>query len=505
MKNIKVMIILMIVLLIKTSLAQIIETKLVPINGQLNDGFGVSVASDGNYLVVGAPYNSFNPGYASVYENLSGIWTEKSKLQASDGYSGQKFGYSVSISGDFILIGAYSDDQVGYNAGTAYIFKRDSATGNWNEIQKLFASDSSYYSWFGYSVSLLDDHAIIGAPRYYNDSVETGAAYIYKWNGSIWFEETRLVPQYGVGGGQSFGNSVSIFGVYVIIGALGDEGLAGYPGAAYIFYNNGSNWIQQAKLNASDINLNHHFGRSVFIYEDYAAVGSINALTTTGGAVIMFHRNDTTWTEEAIIEGSSNYSPIDFGLSVSMDNDYLVVGAPDEETNDNHSGCAYIFKRDGINWTEQAKLLASDGSEDDKMGWSVFIEDDEAFIGAPIQEADNKYCGAVYVYTDFVTDVNQTKNSLVENFYLEQNYPNPFNPSTKIKFGIPDDAGNGVILVTLKVYDILGKEVTTLLNEEKSTGKYEIEFDGKELTSGIYFYKLKAGNFLQTKKMVFIK
>ncbi|MCG6961281.1 T9SS type A sorting domain-containing protein, partial [bacterium BMS3Abin03] len=132
-------------------------------------------------------------------------------------------------------------------------------------------------------------------------------------------------------------------------------------------------------------------------------------------------------------------------------------------------------------------------------------EDDEAFIGAPIQEADNKYCGAVYVYTDFVTDVNQTKNSLVENFYLEQNYPNPFNPSTKIKFGIPDDAGNGVILVTLKVYDILGKEVTTLLNEEKSTGKYEIEFDGKELTSGIYFYKLKAGNFLQTKKMVFIK
>ena len=103
MKNIKVMIILMIVLLIKTSLAQIIETKLVPTDGQLNDGFGESVACDGNYLIVGAPYNSFNPGYVSLYEKVGGVWTEQSKLQASDGYSGQQFGYSVSISGDFLL------------------------------------------------------------------------------------------------------------------------------------------------------------------------------------------------------------------------------------------------------------------------------------------------------------------------------------------------------------------------------------------------------------------
>ena len=505
MKVTNVKLILLINMFLTISFAQIQETKLVPIDGLLNDGFGHSVACDGNYLVVGAPSSSSNPGYASLYEKISGVWIEKSKLQASDGYTGQKFGYSVSISADFILIGAYSDDQISNNSGAAYIFKRDTVTGNWTEMQKLYASDSSFYSWFGYSVSLLGDHAIIGAPRYFNDSVETGAAYIYKWNGSVWFEEAKLVPQNGVGGGQSFGNSVSIFGDYASIGAYGDEGLGGYPGATYIFHNNNSNWIQQAKLNASEINLNHHFGCSVSIYEDYVAIGSYLAPNTTGGAVFVFHRNDTTWTEEATLEGSSNFYPIYFGYSVSMDGDYLVVGAPNEDTNGNNAGCTYIFKRNGIDWTEQTKLLASDGTEGDKMGWSVFIEDDEIFVGAPIQEAGNKYCGAVYVYTDFISDVNEINNNFVQDFFLSQNYPNPFNPITKIKFTIAE-----LGFVSLIVYDVLGNKVAIIVNEEKPAGEYEVEFnihsdEGQNLSSGIYFYQLRTGSFIETQKMVLLR
>ena len=90
-------------------------------------------------------------------------------------------------------------------------------------------------------------------------------------------------------------------------------------------------------------------------------------------------------------------------------------------------------------------------------------------------------------------------------FSLSQNYPNPFNPETKIKFEIPGQARNDNSLVTLKVYDILGKEVATLINEEKVTGDYEVEFNGSNFPSGIYFYKLKAGNFVETKKMILLK
>ncbi len=93
----------------------------------------------------------------------------------------------------------------------------------------------------------------------------------------------------------------------------------------------------------------------------------------------------------------------------------------------------------------------------------------------------------------------------VEKFHLSQNYPNPFNPSTKIKFEIPGQARDDNALVTLKVYDVLGNEITTLVNEDKPAGEYEVEFDGRDLTSGIYFYQLQAGALVKTKKMILLK
>ena len=115
---------------------------------------------------------------------------------------------------------------------------------------------------------------------------------------------------------------------------------------------------------------------------------------------------------------------------------------------------------------------------------------------------------------EIFTDVNETNYATPAEFELMQNYPNPFNPSTKIKFTIPQSViANGVKqsqLVTINVYDILGNEIATLVNEEKPAGSYEVEFNshsGKDqnLVSGVYFYKLQAGSFIQTKKMILIK
>ncbi|MGE5861224.1 MAG: T9SS type A sorting domain-containing protein, partial [Ignavibacteria bacterium] len=92
------------------------------------------------------------------------------------------------------------------------------------------------------------------------------------------------------------------------------------------------------------------------------------------------------------------------------------------------------------------------------------------------------------------------KNELPTAFSLQQNYPNPFNPGTKIIYSIPQAS-----FVTLKIYDILGNEVATLVNEEKSLGNYEAEFNAANLSAGIYFYKLQAGDFVQTKKMILLK
>jgi hypothetical protein len=99
-----------------------------------------------------------------------------------------------------------------------------------------------------------------------------------------------------------------------------------------------------------------------------------------------------------------------------------------------------------------------------------------------------------------VSEGEGNDNNTVNNFVLKQNYPNPFNPSTTIKYSITSSD-----FVTLKVYDVLGNEVATLINEEKPAGSYEVNFDATQLSSGIYFYTINASNFVETKKMILMK
>ena len=110
------------------------------------------------------------------------------------------------------------------------------------------------------------------------------------------------------------------------------------------------------------------------------------------------------------------------------------------------------------------------------------------------------YDGVYFDNFEWVTNVNEVSGNIPEVYGLEQNYPNPFNPNTSIQFRIPENS-----FVSLKIYDMLGKEVGTLLNEEKDVGMYKVNFDASNLSSGIYFYSLKAGNFVQTKKMILMK
>jgi len=108
-------------------------------------------------------------------------------------------------------------------------------------------------------------------------------------------------------------------------------------------------------------------------------------------------------------------------------------------------------------------------------------------------------------YDSVITNVGENKNDLPTVFSLEQNYPNPFNPSTTIKYSIPTDVRGEMQEVSLMVYDVLGKEVATLVNTKQSAGSYEVEFNASKLTSGVYFYRLTSGSFVEVKKMMMIK
>ena len=152
------------------------------------------------------------------------------------------------------------------------------------------------------------------------------------------------------------------------------------------------------------------------------------------------------------------------------------------------------------------KFNGSDWEAIDTIGSSLSTAG--ALICIAIDKSDNKWIGTteggLFVFSEGVVVSVEEKidniSQIPTNFILYQNYPNPFNPRTKINYSIPTRSN-----VTIRVYDVLGKEITTLVNEEKPSGNYEVEFDGNKLSSGVYFYQLKAGNYIETKKMILIK
>ncbi|MCW9096708.1 MAG: T9SS type A sorting domain-containing protein [Ignavibacteriaceae bacterium] len=166
------------------------------------------------------------------------------------------------------------------------------------------------------------------------------------------------------------------------------------------------------------------------------------------------------------------------------------------------------------------KLYYSDadiqGINENKLKLVRLTNDGWIYLGGTVNtsenyvEANNVHDVGILAFADpdSITNVDSKEDGLVNEFRLEQNYPNPFNPSTKIKYTIPSVIASGAKqshFVSLKIYDVLGNEVATLVNEYKQSGSYEIEFNAAGLSSGIYFYKLQAGGFIETKKMILLR
>jgi len=355
--------------------------KLTASDGASFDFFGECVSIDGDYAIIGAWLDDDNGedcGSAYIFKRTGINWTQQAKLIASDGEPGDHFGCSVSIDGDYAIVGAWLDDDNGGDCGSAYIFKRNGI--NWTQQAKLTASDGSVN--FGRSVSIDGDYAIIGA---HGDNGFTGAAYIFKRIGTAWTEEAKLIASDGEKI-DCFGRSVSIDGEYAVIGAY-------VAGSAYIFKRNGTIWTQQAKMTG----IENSFAFSVSIYGDYAIIGDY-VINDHKGMAYIFKRNGTTWSEEAKLTASDGEEFDKFGCSVSIDEGYAIVGAECDDDNGDYSGSAYIFKRNGTTWSEEAKLTASDGEKLEFFGKSVSIDGEYAIIGASSDDENGEDSGSAYVF-----------------------------------------------------------------------------------------------------------
>jgi hypothetical protein len=209
--------------------AQLPEVKFTAADGAKADWFGVSTAIDGDYTVIGAHFDdddSTNAGSAYVFKRSGTIWQQVAKLKAGDARPNANFGRCVALSGEYVIVGAPGDRGASLRAGAAYIFRRTSDEGStWIQEAKLTASDAAIEDFFGISVDIDGDYAIVGAHQDDNEAGNNaGSAYIFKHNseGSGWTQQAKLVAS-GVRGEEGtgkdhFGISVAIDSEYVIIG-----------------------------------------------------------------------------------------------------------------------------------------------------------------------------------------------------------------------------------------------------------------------------------------------
>ena len=423
--------------LTQTPVGYLQSTKLTADDGAGTDEFGKSVSIDGDTIVIGAWHDDdkgINSGSAYVFTrtrcwnemtgDVSSSYTQVAKLTADDGASGDKFGISVSIDGDTIVIGARNDDDNGGESGSAYVFTRDTAgdlASGWTQVAKLVADDGAGGDFFGNRVSINGDTIVIGADHSDNMGTDHGSAYVFTRDtagdlASAWTQVAMLTADDGAHN-DKFGNSVSVDGDTIVIGAWHDDDNGDNTGSVYVFTRDtagdlASGWTQVAKLTADDAAGYDQFGDIVSVDGDTIVIGAFTKddMGDSSGSAYVFTRDtvgdlDSGWTQVTKLTADDGAAVDNFGFSVSIDGDTIVIGARKDDDGPGDSGSAYVFTRDtagdlASGWTQVTKLHADDRNLHDHFGTSVSVDGGMIVIGAPFHDTNGLGdSGSAYVYT----------------------------------------------------------------------------------------------------------
>ncbi len=366
-----------------------------PSDSGWGDRFGSSVAIDGDTILVGATPSGLG-GAVYAFERLGDTWTETARFTALTPGQDDEFGATVALSGGIALVGASGD---GTPAGTAYVFRR-SAPGAWSPEAQLTASDAAPGDLFGCSVSLDGNTAIIGAYGDDDHGSASGSAYVFVLEGSNWIEQTKLTAP-DAAPGDYFGREVSIDGATVAIAAPYREGGGNpYGGGAYIFLRQGSSWLEQAIVEPPEPGAGTLFGSDLALKGDDLIVGAPtdDLDCANGGSLRAFVRSGENWSYTQRVSAPRNGAQGHFGSAVSTSGDRLLVGASWDVFGTMREGTATVFARDGAGWLFEARLGATDGEGNDEFGRSVSIFGTTAVIGAPDGQTGTLETGAAYVF-----------------------------------------------------------------------------------------------------------
>tara|TARA_Y100000034_G_scaffold112889_1_gene147304 strand:+ start:233 stop:5500 length:5268 start_codon:yes stop_codon:yes gene_type:complete len=402
-----------------------VEDKITSSDGLSLDLFGHSVVVGDGVAVIGAPHAG-NPeqgtlvhgvGAIYIYRYESGLgWIESQKIlgEQVSPVDLQQLGSSVDLfqadntsilNEDRIIAGAIDDSECGSDSGAAYIFKKNGS--NWSKEQKLIAWDcGNWPHLFSNSVALSDSYAFVGARGDDDKGYASGAVYVFKWNGNSWIQHQKLVANDGTEF-DWFGSSISVSNDFLIVGAMYDDrhpsGSESSKGGVYVFkIDKGGYWqhqYPQLEVVGGD---GDEFGSSVAIQGNVIAIGARRVQNSNGsqGAVYIFENQiGESWFQTHKLTPSDGGAGDGFGNSVSMYGDSILIGSYRSNGNSTGSGSVYLFNKiEDSQWVQSKKFASSDGNSSDEFGNSVSIYGDVILIGSHYNNALGDYSGASYVY-----------------------------------------------------------------------------------------------------------
>lgn len=365
---------------------------------------------------------------------------ELAKLAPSDADPNDFFGQSVDVWGDTAVVGATETLGSGGRPGSAYVFVRSGDT--WTQQAKLTASDGASDYTFGIAVAIWGDTIVVGSYRNtHSGAFRAGAAYVFvkPLGGWVDMTETAKLTASDAAANDEFGIDVSIFDDTVLVGAyLDDSEGENDSGSVYVFDKPLSGWTtmtETVKLRADDPGAGDNFGNQVALSSDTAAIGAFNDddAGVNAGAVYVFERVSGSWSMQAKLVASDPAPGDLFGDQVALLGDTLLVGVLRDN---NTTGSAYVFGRSGGTWTQQQKLTASDAETGDGFGQALDLSDDTIVIGANFDDHSGfSRAGSAYVFT------RHTNGLWTEQFKLLAS-----DPATNDFFGMVAHWGDTVIV-----------------------------------------------------------
>lgn len=364
--------------------------------------FGYAVAVEGDWALIGAPDNySLAVNGVTVLHLEDGSWVYHSTLIPSNAYA-YNFGNAIDIDGGRAIIGAYRDatQSGGSGIGAAYIFELDGDA--WVERARLTGTGTVSSDRFGYSVGISGDRVVVGASDVDLPLMSlNGAVYAYVYDGMTWVEQPRITAS-DTSSASHFGISLELDGDTLAVGARLDDELGQNSGAVYTFAWESGGWVETQKLHQGDFGVLDEFGYALSLEGDRLAI-SAPYQGGLRGSVFVFEREDGVWSQTQKLIGGGTVANSWFGASVELLGGHLFIGASEGNpiyTQNEVIGPGRVFDYvyDGGVWSESQVLTAADGQTSAKYGGALAADGRTLIVGASQAVVDLEYAGAVYVY-----------------------------------------------------------------------------------------------------------